>query len=185
MAEIEIKNLSDVLREHINSTKTIKSVEIRKLPQAGYGSIMAKVAITLKGKEDSEEKLYTVAKLLPSDGYVRQLFQIEFTYKNEVAFYNTVLPTLIHFQKEKGVTPLLNMFAKFYGARLSLQKNEVDEDAVLILEDLSVAGMYEYTDKHDLLPQILFFDISEMYMTLINLKQDTISSVLIEPKNLS
>lgn len=145
MTEVVIKQFSDVLIGYIDPGTTIKNVNIEKLPQSGYGSIMVKAEITLEYRNGSKEKLYTVVKLLPTNEMVKKIFQIETTYKNEVMFYKTIIPTIVNFQKEQGIFPHLNNFAKFYGARFSLDKDEVDDDAALVLEDLSVAGMCIYT----------------------------------------
>lgn len=148
MGEIEIKKFSDIFVDHLKPGSKIIHINLKKLPAAGVGSVMVKAEVIIKPKNDTEEKLNVVAKLVPAGELAKELFEIEHVFKNEVAFYKTIVPTLENFRKQQGVLEKLDFFAKFYGARLSLDKNEVDDDAVLVLEDLTVKGKKFFDIKY-------------------------------------
>lgn len=136
----EINRIEDVLLLDKNITK----LTIYKPPAKGVGSLMLKVTVSTK---DKEEDLHLVAKKVPLTEIARERFQIQTTFPKEVAFYNDILPALWKFQKEEGITEELDTFPKFYGARFNLhgQNQEVDQDAVLLLEDLSFQGDISYS----------------------------------------
>lgn len=144
MSEESINNLNELLRSYIGPNKKIRHVEIQRLtpPGENFGSIMLKVDLDVQKNDGTEEKIYAVAKKIPSSEMFRKIFNIQVTFKNEMAFYTTILPTLREFQKECGVEDVLDCFADFYGARISLDEKStvVDDDAVLMLENLSASG---------------------------------------------
>lgn len=140
MGEIEIKNFASMFSEYLKPGTEVINIVVEKLPQAGYGSTMVKADVTIKTKTGTLEHKYVVVKLVPTNEMIKKMFQIESTFKNEVAFYKTVLPTLKNFQKQQGIAEILDIFPEFYGARLSLDKEEVDNNAVLILENLITTG---------------------------------------------
>lgn len=139
-----IKNLQDLLRPHLGENKRLERVDIEGLsaPGENFGSVMLKLDITTRISNGKEEMLYAVAKKIPATEFFRRLFKIDVTFKNEVAFYSKVLPTLRDFQRENGIENVLDCFADFYGARYNLKENVdvVDEDAVLVLENLYRSG---------------------------------------------
>lgn len=144
MSNNNINDLQKVLQTYIGPEKEIVDVQIDRLtaPGENFGSIMLKVDVTLRKKDGTEVRLHAVAKKLPASEIFRKLFNIQVTFKNELAFYQTVLPTLRNFQRENGVTEVLNCFADFYGARITEDEhsNVVDEGAVLMLENLVTSG---------------------------------------------
>lgn len=177
MSEVEIKNFANLFDEHIKSGSKIQNIEIEKLPPAGYGSVMVKAVVTVRTNNNSTEILQVVAKLVPVNEFIKKIFQIEYTFKNEVLFYTTVLPTLQNFRKQQGICDELNSFAKIYGARLSLDKSEVDDDAVLVLENLVTSGKINSYNDFIIFPveikQIFdedqsWFSIVRLYMRHIN-----------------
>lgn len=143
MSDDTIRNVQDLLRNYLGVNKHLVKVETERLtaPGENFGSVMLKLDITLRN-DDKEETLYAVAKKIPETEFFRKVFKIGVTFKNEVAFYTRVLPTLRNFQRENGDENLLDCFADFYGARCSLKENVdvVDEDAVLVLENLFRSG---------------------------------------------
>uniref|UniRef100_V5G064 CHK kinase-like domain-containing protein n=1 Tax=Anoplophora glabripennis TaxID=217634 RepID=V5G064_ANOGL len=111
---------------------------------------MLKLDVTLKDESDgTEEELHAVAKMIPEQEFVRKIFNIQVTFKNEVAMYNVIAPTLRDFQRENGVNEVIDCFPELYGARLNLgeQNGNVDENAVLILENLNFKE-YQCVDRH-------------------------------------
>ncbi|CAH2002705.1 unnamed protein product [Acanthoscelides obtectus] len=141
----EIKKIDELVEHVIESDKKVKDVEVSRLTSPGenYGSCMLKVDITLERKSDSStELLHTVAKLIPEVEFLREAFQVQKTVKTEIAFYDKVVPSLQDFQREYGIANVIDCFPKLYASRLNLKEDsdEVDEDAVLLFENLSVKG---------------------------------------------
>lgn len=152
MTERTIENLQEVLSGLLEKDKKIRKINITNLtaPGENYGSIMSKLDITVKNeKNGSEEEVHAVAKQIPEKEMARKIFNIQVTFKNEIAMYDTIVPTLQAFQRENGVNEVIDCFPKFYGGRINLQEGSgtVDEDAVLILENLITKG-YQVVDRH-------------------------------------
>jgi hypothetical protein len=77
------------------------------------------------------------------------MFNIQETFKSEIAWYTTVIPTLKQFQKDHGVEKEIDFFQKFYGARISLDptSDKVDLDGVMLTQNLKYLGYYN-EDRH-------------------------------------
>ncbi|XP_018569812.1 uncharacterized protein LOC108909863 [Anoplophora glabripennis] len=151
MGEHTIENLQEVLSGYIKKSQRISDKKITNLtaPGENYGSIMLKLDVTLKDENDgTEEELHAVAKMIPEQEFVRKIFNTQVTFKNEVAMYNVIAPTLRDFQRENGVNEVIDCFPDFYGARINLgEHGTVDENAVLILENLDFKG-YRCVDRY-------------------------------------
>lgn len=153
MKEIQVRDLEGVLCDYFKGDIKLEDVKSKMLTAPGehYGSIMLAIDVIAKinGKK---EKLNLVAKLIPASEMLREAFDIKVTFKKEVNFYLHALPALIQLQKEYKVPEerILDIFPICYGARVSLDKNknEVDEDAVLIFENLKVQG-YDTGDRFE------------------------------------
>lgn len=143
MEKYNIVNFPEILKDRFQN-KEIKNINIKQLPLKGYGSIVLKIDFTTKNKSDgTEEKVYAVGKILPPSEERREFFNVQVTYRNEVHFYQEVIPTLRALQSEIGLNDPLDMFADFYGARIDLNgSNRVTEHAVLALENLIEAGKF-------------------------------------------
>lgn len=137
----DIKNLDELLAPKLGENTRIKHVNVSKPPQKGAGSVLLKVELTVQGQNGKEELIHLVAKKIPASEFSREMFNIQHTFKKEVAFYQVIIPILNDFQKEEGVD-LFDNVAELYGARYNLDgKNDiVDEDAVMLLEDLTAKG---------------------------------------------
>lgn len=140
----EVKELEKLLINYTGESKTIVDTKISRLTAPGdnYGSVLFKLDITLKNKkDDSQERFYAVAKVIPEEEFLREMFNIQVTCKVEIGFYDTLVPALQQFQKEKGVQQVMDFFPKMYANRINLNGSEtVDENAVLLLENLIEAG---------------------------------------------
>lgn len=145
MVRSQIKKLEGVLAHTLGKDLEILEQTTRLLTAPGehYGSIMLALEVRIK-RGNVEETLNLVAKLIPANEMLRIAFNIPVTFKKEVFAYMVSIPTLINFQKEYNVpeNKLLDIFPKCYGARVCLDenKNEVDEDGVIILENLKLQG---------------------------------------------
>ncbi|KAJ8922348.1 hypothetical protein NQ315_004291 [Exocentrus adspersus] len=150
MGERAIKDLEKVLSARIGKHKKITDVKMEPLtaPGENYGSIMSKLDLTVED-QGTKTELHAVAKQIPAQEFARALFNIQVTFKNEIAVYDTIVPLLQDFQRENGVDEVIDCFTEMYGARINLgeENGTVDEDAVLILENLNFTG-YEVVDRH-------------------------------------
>ncbi|GJQ85195.1 hypothetical protein Trydic_g13038 [Trypoxylus dichotomus] len=141
---MELKHLKELLVPYLNSNrKTFVSYKCRRLLEEGenYGSIMLEVKINLLNDKEEQETLKCVAKLVPTNSVIWNLFNIPRTFKKEAAIYNKIVPLLNKFIEEHEGEEL-DFFAKYLGSRISLNDcaKEVDADAVLVLENLSERG---------------------------------------------
>lgn len=94
-------------------------------------------------KKDGKQKEYhAVAKCTPLNLVTQELFNTQETFKSEIAWYTTVIPTLKKFAKDQGLERELDFFQTFYGARISLDPNseKVDLDGVILSENLKYLG---------------------------------------------
>ncbi|CAH1176676.1 unnamed protein product [Phaedon cochleariae] len=148
--DFQLRNLSELLKKNLGPDVVIKETKITRLtpPGENFGSVMLKLDVTFGNKKnDSEEILYAVAKILPETEMFREIFQIQITYTNEMAFYETIVPTLQSFQKGIGIQEVIELFPKCIATRKNLTGgNEIDDDAVLILENLIQLG-YQNIDR--------------------------------------
>lgn len=142
---MDVKNLEEILIPKLGSSKKIDIIHITQPPTKGFGSLMLKVKVLVQDENNQEELLHLVAKKIPTAEASREYFDIQNTFKKEAAFYEIVVPILDEFQKEEGIEDVVDKFAKFYGARFSLEgKSElVDEDGVMLMEDLCIKGRFQ------------------------------------------
>nr|XP_023025575.1 pituitary homeobox 3-like [Leptinotarsa decemlineata] len=135
-----IKNLPDLLKNYLGPNKIIKDTKISRLtaPGENYGSIMLKLDITLLNIENgTQEILHTVAKTLPELEMFREIFNVQITYRNEMAFYEIIVPNVQDFQKRLGVSDVVDYFCKCIATRKNLDgSDKIDDDAVIVLENL-------------------------------------------------
>lgn len=135
----------DKIVEVLDCYESYKLIEqkISRLTSAGenYGSLMLAIEIVLENRKNGDEKiLKTVAKLIPPTDFMQKIFNTQVTFKNEIAFYEIIVPTLQNFRRKLGLEEL-NIFAHSYGGRINLNGSDVvDENAILILENLKVDG---------------------------------------------
>ncbi|CAG9859902.1 unnamed protein product [Phyllotreta striolata] len=166
----EIRKLDELLSGYLGNSATIKDVKTSQLSKPGenYGSIIYGLEITVENNENkTEETLHTIAKVLPHDELMRELFRVQTTYTNEMGFYKIIVPTVSEFQKElTGLTSYLDCFPKCFAARKNLLENNdrIDDDAVLLLENLKHRG-FDNIDKRK------GFDIETTKMVLRSLAQ--------------
>lgn len=118
MTPITIKNFSELLA--LPPPKKLKQYHVARLtaPGENYGSIMLSVDIkieTLQGEED----VHVVAKMVPPNDTVQEIFNTSVTFRNEIAFYKNIVPTLREFQRENGVEEV-DFCPEYFGSRLNL-----------------------------------------------------------------
>ncbi|XP_060534910.1 uncharacterized protein LOC132707185 [Cylas formicarius] len=141
----DVQNLDEILRSHLKSGETIEDVRTTRLTAVGdnYGSLMLRLEIRLKNDVTKDSRtLEVVAKTLPRSEFVQHIFNVQVTFKNEIAFYTSIIPALDRFAKERDASADTDFVPKPYGGRISLNPANavVDDDAVLILENLKILG---------------------------------------------
>lgn len=138
-----LRKLDELLLSKLHPNKKITHIDVTQTLSKGFGSEMRQVTVKVKDKNDKEEIIHLIAKQIPETDARKQLFNIQKTFKKEVAFYEVILPALKDFlNEEEVVDDVLDLFAEFYGARYTLggDSDVVDDDAVMLLEDLSLSG---------------------------------------------
>ena len=97
-----------------------------------------------KNDESNEEKLQLIAKM--AGDISKYDFGLAKAFKKEVFFYNTIIPIYNEFEMEMGVEKeaIFNNVPKFYGYRYSLNSeiDEIDNNCVILMEDLSATNNY-------------------------------------------
>ncbi|XP_017774129.1 PREDICTED: uncharacterized protein LOC108560920 [Nicrophorus vespilloides] len=149
MPEFEVKNLDKILSDSLGKDVVVIEQRSKFLTPPGehYGSIMLALDATVK-IDGKEEILPLVAKMLPASDMLRVAFDSGVTFQKEIDAYTKTIPALVQFQRDYNVPEhkILDIFPKCFGARISLDKDEVDENAVLIFENLKVKG-YDTGDR--------------------------------------
>lgn len=137
----EIDKITELLDGYENYSLVDQRVNRLTVAGENYGSLILAVEIILKNKKTGDEKiLKTVAKLIPPTDFMQKVFNIQVTFKNEIALYEIIVPTLQNFRRKLGLEELA-VFVHSYGSRLNLNgSNVVDENGVLIMENLKMAG---------------------------------------------
>lgn len=145
-----LRDLQSMLRKRFNSELDVVkfATEAFLSPGEHYGSTIFKVdAVVKKSRDDPEERLHLVAKMLPSSDFQRAIFDSPFSFKKEVFFYTDLMPFYRRLELELcpiPEDPLFDLVPEYYGSRLSMDPKveEVDDDAVLLMENLRVRGFY-------------------------------------------
>ncbi|XP_060529522.1 uncharacterized protein LOC132703962 [Cylas formicarius] len=141
MADIKIANIEELIKNYISGVVIEENVTRLTAPGENYGSLMLKVDLKVRNG-DGVKTYHLVAKCVPPNKTVQESFNTKETFRNEIAWYSTIIPTLQDFQREKGISNVMDFFAKYYGGRVSLDPDseDFDEDGVLLVENLVAAG---------------------------------------------
>lgn len=141
------EDLEHLLSQHLKQDLKVKNCKIWALTHPGdnYSSTMLASDIIIQHNNIIAQKLSLVAKLLPPTKFLREVINIDITFRKEVNAYMLVFPEFEKLQQEKKVpqNEIFNAFPMFYGARLNCtgDMNEIaDEKAILLLENLKVSG---------------------------------------------
>ncbi|KAJ3658371.1 hypothetical protein Zmor_010112 [Zophobas morio] len=170
----KIEKLEEIVP--LDENQTIIEHQVKRLTAAGenYGSLMLSVDITVQNSYGTEE-IHTVAKMVPPNDFIQKVFNTQTTFKNEIAFYNNIVPVLHEFQREQGMNELVDFSPKYYGGRINLSGDPsvVDSDAVLLLENLKTAGYknFERTLGFDLdTSKLIIADLAHLHAVPLGLK---------------
>ncbi|KAJ3658378.1 hypothetical protein Zmor_010118 [Zophobas morio] len=170
----KIEKLEDIVP--LGENKTIIDHQVKRLTAAGenYGSLMLSVDITVQNAYGTEE-IHTVAKMVPPNDFIQEVFNTQTTFKNEIGFYNNIVPALHEFQREQGMDELVDFSPTYYGGRINLtgDSSVVDSDAVLLLENLKTVGYknFERTLGFDLdTSKLIVADLAHLHAVPLGLK---------------
>lgn len=124
---------------------------------------------------DTESTLSLICKMPPPNLLRKKEFNTDLTFRREILMYEYVLPYLIEFQTENGVSEAdgFYSFPKCYGTILDDRPNG---DHAIVLEDLSVSNFYLW-DK------LKSIDYDRAKMVLIELGKLHAVSFAIRDKN--
>lgn len=140
----EIREIDSLLSNYLPPGTRIIKYDIKQLtaPGENYGSVMQAVDLTIQEPNECAKTLHLVAKRMPANEMLCEIFNVQKTFKIELGMYLQVIPTLVEFENEYGVDiKIEDLFAKCYGGRINLNGSEVvDEDAVILLENLKILG---------------------------------------------
>lgn len=150
MSDIKLLELEKPLSKFYGDEITIleKTSKVCTEPGEHYGSVILAVDLKIKLGSGEIKTLNLVSKVQPVNELLKIAFDVNLTFKKEVFTYNETIPALLEFQKQYNFPEekLLNIFPKCYCARLSLDKDEVDENALLLFENLKLKG-YSSVDR--------------------------------------
>lgn len=142
--EVKLRDIQSLL-----SDVTVVSYSTKPLLPTGenWGSTILKVeAVVKKSPSDEEETLHLVAKMLPPTDFQRLCFDSPYTVKKEIFLYEQLLPMYRDLERDLGLNDdeLFDAAPKLFGARCSLEpgSTEVDDDAVILMQNLVVEGYY-------------------------------------------
>ena len=177
----EIENFENLLFDVIPQNKKIVRCEKSRLsaPGENFASLILGIKVTIQKKENEdleEETIHSVAKLLPSNNFMKSFMNISHTVRNELAFYQTILPTLRKFQEQQGSNKSLQAFPKFHGGRLSLDQSNhtLDNNAVILLENLKEDGYFvidNYAGFDLEVTKLILSKMAELHSTFLALKE--------------
>uniref|UniRef100_A0A6P7FB12 Uncharacterized protein LOC114328425 n=1 Tax=Diabrotica virgifera virgifera TaxID=50390 RepID=A0A6P7FB12_DIAVI len=152
MEDERIKDLNNLLKPVLGENVEIVDKTITNLTQPGenYWSDMLRLQVTTKNKDTNATNTeHFVAKCVIIDEKMPKELTAAgaHMFKPEIAFYNEIIPAMQKFAKEHGLKEV-DFFPKLIAARYNLDgKEHPDENAVLLLENLQVAG-YSNEDRH-------------------------------------
>lgn len=133
------------LVRHALMSKKYRNCEIDVLGSKdiseGFLSDIVFLQVNCENESGKTETLHLAIKKAVEIEQYRKELNFENIFKQECVFYEEIFPTLIEFQKQKGVKPLFNPFPRCYYSTLKSGKE------MIILENLKVEG-FELCDKH-------------------------------------
>ncbi|CAH0554097.1 unnamed protein product [Brassicogethes aeneus] len=136
-----VKNLSQVIRLEKNQEFLGYTAYSITKPGDNLGSLIFGIKIRVKNLETKKEEIVdAVVKTPAQDELTRDIFNSEVTFRNEIEFYRNIMPMLTRFRHENDMDSS-EYYVKYLGARLNLKNTEeVDTNAVLLMENLAVRG---------------------------------------------
>ncbi|KAK7869898.1 hypothetical protein R5R35_013696 [Gryllus longicercus] len=138
-------SLKEFLREEFGPDAEFVQYKILTGASKGESYLSTVYRIEVEGKSSRDEKklvLHLIVKCLPASAARRKTFRSLEFFRNEVAFYNKVVPAFIEFQnKQKPKHP----FVEFPRCYFALADGEND---IVVMEDVSYKN-YKTTNRQD------------------------------------
>lgn len=148
----EVRDLDVLLSKHLGNPIKILKQESKylTLPGENYGSIMLSVIVDIEDGNSIQSTLYLVAKMIPINEMLKEIFQVQVTFIKELSVYTKIVPALLQLEEEYGIEGYRasSMFCKCHGGRSNLKEEigTVDSDAMILLENLKTNG-FENGDR--------------------------------------
>ncbi|EDV48640.1 uncharacterized protein LOC6551938 [Drosophila erecta] len=136
---LSLEVFQDIFK-HVEPEVQIDAFELAQGSDRGDNYTAALYRIKLTGKRRSLKwEQNVICKVMPESLVAREAYKSDKLFRNEVQFYNTIMPELLKFQASKTNqdTPVFNAIPKCYSARHDL----------LIMEDLRERG-FQMSDRH-------------------------------------
>ncbi|XP_039490762.1 uncharacterized protein LOC120451283 isoform X1 [Drosophila santomea] len=136
---LSLEVFQDIFK-HVEPEVQIDAFELAQGSDRGDNYTAALYRIKLTGKRRSLQwEQNIICKVMPESLVAREAYKSDKLFRNEVQFYNTIMPELLKFQASKTNqdTPVFNAIPKCYSARHDL----------LIMEDLRERG-FQMSDRH-------------------------------------
>jgi thiamine kinase-like enzyme len=138
--ESEIKSILQTCLSQENLTEMCVNITGNTEKGDGYVGDIIFVHVTGKTKDSFPKDYDLVVKGTKKNLNLRNITPAKTFFRNEIYFYDTVLPAFIAFQLEKGVEDTFNCVPKYYGSFTT------DDQDVLVFENLLTSG-YSIWDK--------------------------------------
>jgi hypothetical protein len=137
--EVTLRDPESILQRQFGDDLKVVHFKAESFLKAGdnYGSTILNVQVKIKRTHNAEEEnLYLIAKMLPPTDFQRLIFETSFSFKKEIFIYESLIPTY-----RSVYNGVFDVTPKFCGSRLSIKADvdEVDEDAVILMENLKAA----------------------------------------------
>ncbi|KAH1003676.1 hypothetical protein HUJ04_003555 [Dendroctonus ponderosae] len=175
--QVKIERLQELIAGSIPGELTEQKVTTLLPPGENYGSIIYQV--DFKMKIDGEKKSYhAVEKCTPLNKITQEFFNTQETFRAEIGWYTTVIPTLKTFARDQSFGRKIDFFQEFYGGRISLDAKSdfVDKHGVILTENLKQRGFHN-------IDRYVGFDAPTTYSILKNLATFHALSMAIRGKN--
>ena len=165
MSTHKIPNLESLVASFLPKAHFIVA-QHRKLTSSGdnYGSVLLSVDILVRNEHNQDEHIHAVAKKLPCNELIQEMFNSQCTFPNEVGFYQTIAPCLREFQHEKRIPELVSSFPDFYTARISKHHHKIDESSVLLIKNIKKDGF-------EILDRTVGFDLKQCKLVLTKMAE--------------
>lgn len=148
---VQVKNLQELLAPFIGPKKKIVSSNVCNLvaPGENYLTEVAKVDLDIQDQDSGKnETIHAVGKCVQPESTNKYLSRLSRNaYKREKIWYTEILPVLQDFVKEnESFKRNFDLFPKLiaYRSNLHSENDEIDEDAILLMENLAHKGKYKY-----------------------------------------
>ncbi|XP_069679417.1 uncharacterized protein [Periplaneta americana] len=145
--DLRKEDLESLLSQQFDLSVKFSSYNVQALTQPGdnYSSTMLAVDVILSNNSKKHQKLSLVAKLMPPTKFLREVINIDVTFRKEVNTYMLVFPEFYNLQRENGIpeNEILDVFPKLYGSRINRLGDihkKADDSAILLLENLKISG---------------------------------------------